>query len=222
MNDIKFPMKACIAIAALLLSSTASAAMYKWVDEQGVTNYSNKAPSDRRVLKLDEQNTRVNTIRFPTPNTAAPARAERLEEESLPVRRSSVAEEAAAREAFRRWRERCIAQRRVDCDDPYAAEIYDPGYILAYPSSAGAIRLAPGSYRPTPRLDIGGGGVVGPYYRSPAVGSPAAGAGAYGIGGGYNRASPGGVVVGPGSTGIGGQYYPVPPRGRGTPGRLAR
>jgi hypothetical protein len=33
------------------------------------------------------------------------------------------------------WRERCLAARRVDCDDPYRGELhpYDPGVYPYYP-----------------------------------------------------------------------------------------
>jgi hypothetical protein len=36
------------------------------------------------------------------------------------------------------------------------------------------------------------------------------GPGPYGIGGGYQRAAPGGVVLGPGPYGIGAAFHPVP------------
>ena len=210
MNAMKTPLGSLAATVAIILPCAASGAMYKWVDEQGITNYSNKAPADRRAVKLNEQNSLVNTIRFPERKGAAsPARVERPEDEPFGAGRSPAAEEAAAREAFRRWREQCIAQRRVDCDDPYAAESFYPGYIIGSPP--GSMRLAPGSYRPTPRLEVGGGGVVGPFFKPPIGGGPVAGPGAYGIGGGYNQITPrDGVVVGPGSGGIGAQHYPVP------------
>jgi hypothetical protein len=213
MNAINIPLGSLAATVAFILPCAAWGAIYKWVDEQGTTNYSNKAPVDRRAVKLDEQNSLVNTIRFPVRSTASPARVERLEDDPYRIRRSPAAEEAAAREAFRRWREQCIAQRRVDCDDPYPAELYDPGYIIGYPPGSRQMRLAPGSYRQTPRLEVGGSGMVGPFFRPPIGGGPVAGPGAYGIGGGYNQITPrDGVVVGPGSGGIGAQHYPVPQR----------
>jgi hypothetical protein len=214
MNAMTIDLRPLAATVAFILPCAASGAIYKWVDQQGTTNYSNKAPADRRAVKLDEQNSLVNTIRFPERKGAAsPSRTERLEDETLRGRRSQAAEEAAAREAFRRWRDQCIAQRRVDCDDPYPAEFFDPGYIIGYPPSVRPMRLAPGSYRPTPLLEVGGGGVVGPFFRPPIGGGPVAGPGAYGIGAGYNQITPrDGVVVGPGSGGIGAQHYPVPQR----------
>jgi hypothetical protein len=213
MNTTKLPLGSLAATVAFVIPCAAFGAMYKWVDDQGTTNYSNKAPADRRAVRLDEQNSLVNTIRFlPARSTPSPARVERVEEDSLRARRSPAADEAAAREAFRRWREHCIAQRRVDCDDPYPAEIFDRGYIIGFPG-ASPIGFAPGNYRPTPRLEIGGGGVVGPFFRPPIGGGPVAGPGAYGIGAGYGQITPrDGVVVGPGSAGIGAQHYPVPQR----------
>ena len=82
MNAMKTPLGSLAATVAFILPCAASGAMYKWVDEQGITNYSNKAPADRRAVKLDEQKSLVNTIRFPERKGAAsPARVEPLEDE---------------------------------------------------------------------------------------------------------------------------------------------
>lgn len=42
-------VRASIAVAAMLAVSAASAQIYKWVDERGVTNYSNQRPADPRA-----------------------------------------------------------------------------------------------------------------------------------------------------------------------------
>jgi hypothetical protein len=207
--------------AALALAPAAHADVYKWVDEKGVVNYSSSAPEKRKSVKLDEDNGRVSTIQSDYARDdvttqrerALQQRVARLEQEAALSRQTAAQQEAVAQEAYRQWREQCFAQRRVDCDDPYASA-YEPGYVSPYPIYRPGVRPpqsrpVPGMYRPTPRFAVGGGGVVGPYY-APPPGGIAVGPGAYGIGGGIYRAPPGGVVVGPGPGGIGAAYYPVP------------
>lgn len=206
--------------AVLALAPAAQADVYKWVDEKGVVNYSNSPPEKRKSVKLDEENGRVSTIQSDYARDDATTQRERalqqrvarLEQEAALSRQTAAQQEAAAQEGYRQWREQCFAQRRVDCDDPYAGA-YDPGYVYPYPSYRPVrplpSRPVPGMYRPTPRFAVGGGGVVGPYY-APPLGGIAVGPGPYGIGGGLYRAPPAGVVVGPGPGGIGAAYYPVP------------
>jgi len=207
-----------VALAALLvLAPTVRAEVYKWVDEKGVVNYSNTPPENRKSVKLDEEQGRVSTIEAydysrdgaGKREKALQERVARLEQEVARGRQTAALDAAAAAEAYRVWREQCFAQRRVDCDDPYAAA-YDPGYVYPYPGVAVVpARRVPGMYRPTPKIAVGAGGVVGPYFKPP-IGGIAVGPGPYGIGGGYHRAPPGGVVLGPGPYGIGAAFYPVP------------
>jgi hypothetical protein len=210
-------------VSALVLAGGAHAQVYKWVDDKGVVNYSSTPPpKGRSAVTLDEDKGRVTTIPAPDAQRGAGAatgdpalrqRVDQLERDAAAQRQTAAQQEAAAAESYRRWREQCLAERRVDCDDPSRGAL-DPRYGYAYPPYvsppiASPTRPAPGTYRPTPYVVQGGGGVVGPYYRPPP-GGVAAGAGSYGIGGGYSPAPPGGVVVGPGPGGVGAQYYPVP------------
>jgi hypothetical protein len=204
-------------LAALLaLAPMVHAETYKWVDEKGVVNYSNTPPANAKSVKLDEDQGRVSTIESydysrggaGTREKALQDRVTRLEQDAAYARRAAAMDEVAAAEAYRLWREQCFAQRRVDCDDLYAGG-YDPGYL--YPSPVAApvrARRVPGMFRPTPRFAVGGGGVVGPYFKPPP-GGIAVGPGPYGIGAGLVRAPAGGVVVGPGPAGVGSAYYPV-------------
>ena len=205
-------------LTAAVLASPAGAEIYKWVDDKGVVNYSNTPPGNRKSVKLDEEQGRVSTIEAydysrggaSKREQALQERVARLEQEVARGRQTAALDAAAAAEAYRVWREQCIAQRRVDCDDPYAASFVDPGYVYPYPGAAVVTpRRVAGAYRPTPKIAVGAGGVVGPYFRPP-VGGIAVGPGPYGIGGGYHRAPPGGVVLGPGPYGIGAALYPVP------------
>jgi len=172
-------------VSAVVLVGAAHAQVYKWVDDKGVVNYSSSPPSKGKgVVKLDEDTSRVTTIPAPEARrddpaaTADPAlrrRVDQLEREAAAQRQSAAQQDAAAAEAYRRWVERCRADRRVDCDDPSRGAYVDPRYDYAYPPGyARAQPLpaapAPGTYRPTPDLVQGGGGVVGPYYRPPPGG----------------------------------------------------
>jgi len=57
-------IRCLIAVAAILPVSAASAPIYKWVDEHGVTNYSNQQPADPKApqqVKVVESNISVYT-----------------------------------------------------------------------------------------------------------------------------------------------------------------
>ena len=60
-----------VLLSWLILASLAQAAMYKWVDDQGVTRYSQHPPSDRPAETL---------VPPPRPNTDAAAAQKKLEE----------------------------------------------------------------------------------------------------------------------------------------------
>lgn len=206
-------------LAALLaLAPAVHADVYKWVDDKGVVNYSNTPPpANRKSVKLDEEQGRVSTIEAYDYSKSGAARREqalqervvRLEQGMARGRQTAALDAAAAADAYRIWREQCIAQRRVDCDDPYAPSFVDPGYVFPYPGAAvRPPRRVAGAYVPTDRIAVGVGGVVGPYFKPPP-GGIVVGPGPYGIGGGYQRAAPGGVVLGPGPYGIGAGFHPV-------------
>lgn len=215
--------------SVLALAGGAQAQVYKWVDEKGVVNYSSTPPpKGRPAVIVDESKGRVTTVPAPdaqrdaeatTGDPALRRRVEQLEREAAAQRQAAAQQEIAAAEAQRRWREQCLAERRVDCDDPYRGSLeyrydYGFGYGYAYPPYvrppvARPTPWPPGTYRPTPYIAKGAGGVVGPYYESPP-GGLALGPGPYGIGAGLNPAPPGGVVLAPGPGGIGSAYYPVP------------
>lgn len=216
------PRLAALAIA-VALPALAHGQVYKWLDEKGVVNYSSSPPpKGMGAVTLDVNSGRVTTMPAQAARRDDPAaasqpalrrRIDQLERDASAQRQSAAQQEAAAADAHRRWVEQCRAERRVDCDDPSRGGL-DSRYDYVYPPYGRppiATRPvpAPGTFRPTPYVAQGGGGVVGPYYRSPP-GGVAVGAGSYGIGAGYQPAPPGGVVVGPGPGGVGAQYYPVP------------
>ncbi len=212
--------------AALALAPAVHADIYKWVDDKGVVNYTSTPPENRNSTKLDEEQGRVSTIEAYDYSRSGAQRREqalqervaRLEEEAARGRQAAALDAAAAAEAYRVWREQCIAQRRVDCDGPYAGSFVDPGFAFFPGVVARPAKRVAGAYIPTDKMAIGVGGVVGPFFKPPR-GGIVVGPGPYGIGAGPQRASPGGVVLGPGPYGIGAAFHPVPEETRFVPER---
>ena len=208
----------------------ALAQVYKWTDDKGVTNYSSTPPDNRKSQKLDEDKGRVSTIEAYDASKSDAARREqalkdrvdRLEQDAQRNRQTAAAQDQMSAEAYRQWRERCIADRRTDCDNP--AGVYDPGYPVPFVRPGVRPlpqRPGPGEYRPTPDVATGAGGVVGPYLKPPPSGV-VVGPGPGGVGAAYGPASPGGVVVIPGTGGVGAQYRTVPEDIQGTPAPTPR
>ena len=147
-------MRAVYPILALLVltcvSATASAQLYKWVDERGITNYSNDPPPPAATAnKL----TRVeNKISVYTPDESFMQAVKAVRERSL----KALAEPESARSPVTRIAveqsgyEQCLASGRIGCDDLY------PGYYpLAYlPAAYPLRRVQPTRFlppRPAPR-----------------------------------------------------------------------
>jgi hypothetical protein len=205
-------------VAALaLLALPVHAQIYKWVDDKGVVNYTSTPPANRKSVALDEEQGRVSTIEAVDYSKVGAARREqalqariaRLEEQVARGQQTAAMDAAVSAEAYRLWREQCIAQRRVDCDAPYATTFVDPGYAFFPGGAVARPRRVAGAYIPTDKVAMGVGGVIGPYFKPPPGGF-VVGPGPYGIGGGWVPASPGGVVLGPGPYGIGAAFHPVP------------
>jgi len=113
------------ALAAAALASSAAAQTYKWTDENGTTNYGAKPPANaRNVQQLDDTKSRVSTVPGLKPEAiqaekdqATQRKIDGLERDLEAQRRETAAAQSrAATDA--QWRERCLADRRVDCDDP--------------------------------------------------------------------------------------------------------
>lgn len=140
-------MRTNLVRSVLLLASftafPAAAEVFKWIDAQGVVNYSNKPPKDAKgPVRVQD---RVSTVKMEVPATPAPDaqrsllqyRVDRLERELAAERRAGTGSSWAEIEAMEKWREKCIADRRVDCDDPDAlSEAGGYGYATAYGYSA--------------------------------------------------------------------------------------
>jgi hypothetical protein len=120
MRPIEVGLVACALAAAL----PASAQVYRWVDERGVINYAAKPPGDgRAVVRLDLQESRVSVIpTAPRPSRSAlpPTTALSPVTPGFPsaIDQTTV---GALQSRYPDWRARCIAERRVDCDNPSVA-----------------------------------------------------------------------------------------------------
>ncbi|MGH8703757.1 MAG: DUF4124 domain-containing protein [Burkholderiales bacterium] len=128
------------AFIAAVLAAPAGAELYKWVDEKGVTNYGSTPPANaRNIQKMDESSPRVSTVPGLKPEEIQAGEKRALEqkvdqlERDLEAQRRATADAQARAATDAQWRERCLADRRIDCDDPSRGQPdYDPGVVYPY------------------------------------------------------------------------------------------
>jgi hypothetical protein len=140
----KASMNRVVPIALLLAAGLAAAPLavaqvYKWTDERGSVNYGNKPPPNaRNVTLVREDDGRVSTVPGLVPDavTTTPdqRRIDRLERELDAERRANRSAQGDAL-SYQAWREQCLAERRVDCDDPNRGSTWvpGPGFVPGYP-----------------------------------------------------------------------------------------
>lgn len=135
-----------IALVAILASAPASAQVYKWVDERGVTNYSNQPPTDaaKKVAIVEDK------ISVYTPDKALMQAIEAARQGSNQALSERVASLERELEAERRARQYasaveapaaydpCQGGRAIDCGGFYS------GYYLYGP----AVAIVPFRHRP--------------------------------------------------------------------------
>ena len=135
-----------IAITALLAAAPVAAQLYKWVDENGVTNYSNQPPVNPKAAKnLRPVEDRLSIYSPDEGLTQAiddarqnaqqrqnqRARIENLENQLEAERRAREQASVAAARETRLAYEKCVAERRVDCNAIYAGyPPYDPPVVI--------------------------------------------------------------------------------------------
>ena len=126
---------------AALAAAAAHADVYKWVDQHGVTNYSAKPPANiKAAKKIDGVEQRVSVY---TPDAALKVamaadargsdrilsnRIDNLERQLEAERRARLNAAAADFQASQTAYERCVAERRVDCN----GGPYRPAMVIAY------------------------------------------------------------------------------------------
>ena len=125
---MRLPAFATLLIAGLSMLGSASASaaqLYKWVDERGVTNYSNEPPRGQKVTPVQDRMSTYSIAPAPgaSASTGASApdpmreRAQTLERQIELERqqRAIAAEQEDARR--RRAYDECVRARGVDCDN---------------------------------------------------------------------------------------------------------
>jgi len=115
------PIEWGFVVCALAAAVPASAQVYRWVDDRGVINYAAKPPGDGRpTVRVDRQESRISII----PTAPRGPRALLPPAAALPPAAPSFpgfVDQATVGALTPEWRARCIAERRVDCDNPSAA-----------------------------------------------------------------------------------------------------
>jgi hypothetical protein len=104
-------------VAAALLSGTplAIADVYRWIDERGTTSYGEKPPAGARgVTRLTMEAGNVSIVPVPVRPARKPPAAPPVVQVADPATIVNVVLTTP-------WRDRCIVERRVDCDSPTAA-----------------------------------------------------------------------------------------------------
>ena len=156
--------------AALLTAVPASAELFKWVDERGVVTYSNAPPTTgKQPKKIEIVPERVSVYtpdaeltRALQPDARRDARIASLERQIESARRApaSAPDPSNARQAAAY--ERCIADRRVDCDairsgasTGYGADGYPVGYYAPLHVVGALVPLQPFAILSTPTARIG-------------------------------------------------------------------
>jgi hypothetical protein len=187
-------------IAALAVPSAGAEQIYKWIDDSGRVNYGTKPPEGMRAGQVQKVEPKVSTVPFEKPDQAEvramegrEQRAREQERQSDLAASSAPASRVATEEAMKYWRDRCYAERRVDCDGPAPSWMADPTFGF-YPGYGGY--LPPSGWYPP---------VVRP---RPPIGY-------------FPNTAPPGYRVGPGPFGVGAQYVPLPERTPYTPMRTA-
>ena len=153
-----------VVILLAAASGPAHAQIYKWVDEVGQTHYSDKAPATGK--KVDTVVDRIS-VYAPDPSIARAAattganpalsdRVDRLERQLYSERLARQQYELAAyTQASQVAYERCLAERRVDCD--YGGNVPYAGPVALVP-----VRQRRPQFVPMPFAGSTAGNVVGP------------------------------------------------------------
>ena len=129
-----------VAIAAIIAAWPVSAQqIYKWVDERGVTNYSNQPPTDPKTAQKARPVEDRLSVYSPDPGLKQAIedlhknveerqnrrRIEQLEDQLAAERRArEAAAAAAAPQDTERAYDRCLADGRLDCGEIYGIYPY--------------------------------------------------------------------------------------------------
>jgi hypothetical protein len=157
-----------LSLAAIALASPAIAQVYKWIDETGATQYSDQVPpsrgSARKVaivsdrLSVYEQGPRLVPAATPGRESALNDRVDALERQLQAERRARDTIAAAEAQAALAAYQRCLSERRVDCDGyagtpQYAAPLifapvrrFHPAMPFTGFTAGNAVPIMPGNF----------------------------------------------------------------------------
>ena len=138
-----------VMLAVVAAGASASAQqLYKWVDERGVTNYSNHPPADPKTAKNVRPVEDRLSVYSPDPGLTQAiednqknfdqrqrerARLEAMERQAEAERQAREQRAAAARQAQEAY-DRCVAEGRPGCPGPYGVEgFYYPPVVVVPP-----------------------------------------------------------------------------------------
>jgi hypothetical protein len=143
-----------LVVVLLLVARPLCAETYKWVDERGVTNYSNSPPANLKLAKKTQVVEERLSVYTPDPGLLRAIQVHPQMIAPIPYARGAYAPQqyAAATQAMY---DDCLAQRRVDCNDasypyggylPYIPMFVVVGHVHRTPSASGfharALRMA--------------------------------------------------------------------------------
>ena len=117
-------LRTALACAALVAALPAGAQMYKWVDERGQVSYSNTPPPDAAQKKIETVAERLSIYSPDDQLNRAMSAEARRDAKAATLARQIEAERNARRTPVAGYDpanrnaayERCVAERRVDCD----------------------------------------------------------------------------------------------------------
>ena len=111
------PIAAIAVCTAMLVAPASAADVFKWVDANGVTHYSDSVPEGQTANKMPPGLSKLTVIpsaKFVAPPaTVSRSVEQRLTAPSVPDRTPRITEA----EQLAEWRAQCIEDRFVDCND---------------------------------------------------------------------------------------------------------
>lgn len=158
-------------LALLIAAGPASAAIYKWVDEKGVVNYSTTLPARTGIAAraLDPAESRLSVSspvvrpgearsRRDPATEALRSRVDQLEEQLAAERRQRAYAAGVKDEQRNRAYEDCVRSRAVDCDPNRPLAASSPVYpVVVVRRPVTLIPTLPVTPRPAPAPAVGPG-----------------------------------------------------------------
>ena len=131
-----------LAVVLLLVARPLCAETYKWVDERGVTNYSNNPPANVKLAKKAQVVEERLSIYTPDPALSRAIQVRAQTSVQMPYGTASQQYAVATQAMY----DDCVAQRHVDCNGasypyggyfPYIGVVTVPRHVQRTPSASG-------------------------------------------------------------------------------------